>query len=134
MAKSVNQMSVAELEKALSARRERIDSLMADRDQILRELDKVEGKIRDLGGSFSGRRAQGRRGPRAKNEKPLWGYVEDILGRSKRGVTIEELEKKVLASGYKTNSNNFRNVIYQCLYHAEEVSHDSSTGRYILKS
>ncbi|MCA9073755.1 MAG: hypothetical protein KDA93_01890 [Planctomycetaceae bacterium] len=133
MAKAVSQMSVAELEKALSAKREKVDALLTERDQILRELDKVEGKIRDLGGNLSGRRAQGRRGPRAKNEKPLWGYVEDILGRSKRGVTIEELEKKVLASGYKTNSNNFRNVIYQCLYHAEQVSHDSSTGRYVLE-
>ena len=134
MAKPVSQMSVTELEKALSAKREKIDVLMAERDQVLKELDKVESKIRDLGGSLSGRRAQGRRGPRAKNDKPLWGYVEDILGRSKRGVTIEELEKKVLASGYKTNSNNFRNVIYQCLYHSEQVTHDSSTGRYVLES
>ncbi len=134
MAKSISQMSVVELEKALSTKRDKINDYMSERDQILKELDRVEGKIRDLGGKVAGRKAQGRRGPRAKNEKPLWGYVEDILGRTKKGFTIEELEKRVLASGYKTKSNNFRNVIYQCLYHAEQVSHDSETGRYVLDS
>lgn len=134
MTKPISQMSLAELEKALAAKREKIDEYMSERDQLLKNLSRVESKILDLGGSLSGRKVQGRRGPRVKNEKPLWGYVEDILGRSKRGLTIDELEQKILASGYKTNSSNFRNVIYQCLYHAEQVSHDSTTGRYILKS
>ena len=134
MAKSVNQMSVSELEKVLAFKREKLDDLMSERDQVLKELDRIDGKIRDLGGKVSARKSQGRRGPKAKNEKPLWGYVEDLLGRSKRGMTIEELEKKILASGYNTKSNNFRNVIYQCLYHAEQVTHDSSTGRYIINS
>jgi len=65
---------------------------------------------------------------------PLWGHVENILGRTKRGFTIDELEKKILASGYKTNSNNFKNVVYQCLYHSEDVSLNGETGRYVLKS
>ncbi len=134
MAKSVNQMSVGELEKALAVKRDKLDELMSERDQVLKDLDRIDGKIRDVGGKVSAKRAQGRRGPKAKNEKPLWGYVEDILGRTKKGLTIEELEQKVLASGYMTKSNNFRNVIYQCLYHAEEVTHDSSTGRYVIKS
>ncbi|MCA9111870.1 MAG: hypothetical protein R3B91_22920 [Planctomycetaceae bacterium] len=134
MAKPISQMSVAELEKALAAKRDKIDEYLGERDQLLKSLDRVESKIRDLGGSVTGRRVQGRRGPRVKNEKPLWGYVSDILGRTKKGLTIEELEEKILSSGYKTNSSNFRNVIYQCLYHAEQVSHDSSTGRYVMKS
>ncbi len=134
MAKSVNQMSVSELEKALAVKRDKLGELMGERDQVLKELDRIDGKIRDMGGKVSAKRAQGRRGPKAKNDKPLWGYVEEILGRSKRGFTIEELEQKVLDSGYKTKSNNFRNVIYQCLYHAEQVTHDSSTGRYVLES
>jgi len=134
MSKSVKQMSVAELEKALSAKRDKLEVLASEREELLKELGRVDGKIRDLGGKVSGRVSTGRRGPRAKNEKPLWGHVEDILGRTKRGFTVDELEQKIRASGYKTKSKNFKNVIYQCLYHSEDVSHDSATGRYVLKS
>ncbi len=58
----------------------------------------------------------------------------EILGRTKKGLTLAELGQKVLDAGYKSSSSNFRNVLYQCVYNTKDVYHDESTGTYKLKS
>ncbi len=49
-------------------------------------------------------------------QKPLNGVVLGILKDNKNGFTISELQKEVLATGYKSSSANFKSVLYQCLY------------------
>ncbi len=136
MPKNVSEMSVADLEKALLSKRSKLEDLSNQRDRLRKQLETVEGKIRTLGGTPAtpGKRRGGRRGKRVKNAKPLTAYVEEILGRTKKGFTVDEVMQKVLDSGYKTKSKNFRNVVYQCLYHAENIVQDEKTGRYQLTS
>ncbi len=137
MAKSVTEMSLAELEKALSSRKSKLEKLQTQRKQLLKQLAGIDSKIRGIAGSEAVEKAPGVkvvRKRRPKNKQPLKAYVLDILGRSKKGLTLDEVHTKVLASGYKTKSDNFKNVVYQCLYHAKDISQDSETGRYQLKS
>ena len=137
MAKSVNEMSVVALEKALSTKKARLDKLLAQRIQLQKQLDGVERKIRDVGGDGAveeTKRSRRVRKLRPRNKQPLAAYVREILGRTKKGLTIDEVHAKVLDSGYKTKSENFKNVIYQCLYHAEDITQDADTGRYQLKT
>jgi len=136
MPKTVSDMSVADLEKALQSKRGKLDDLSNQRDRLRKQLESVEGKIQTLGGTPAdpGKQKGGRRGKRVKNAMPLSGYVEEVLGRTKKGFTVDEVEQKVLEAGYKTNSKNFRNVVYQCLYHAENIVQDEKSGRHQLMS
>ncbi len=136
MPKNVSEMSVAALEKALLTKRSKLEDLSSQRDRLRKQLETVEGKIQTLGGTPAapGKLRGGRRGKRVKNDMPLSGYVEDILGRTKKGFTVDEVVQKVLEAGYKTKSKSFRNVVYQCLYHAENIVQDEKTGRYQLTS
>jgi len=136
MAKNVNEMSVADLEKALLSKRSKLEDLSSQRERLRKQLETVEGKIQTLGGTpgTPAKRGGGRQGKRVKNAKPLSGYIEEILGRTKKGFTVDEVEQKVLEAGYKTKSKNFRNVVYQCLYHAENIAQDEKTGRHLLNS
>lgn len=133
MAKVSNQMSVAELERLLENRKTQLNRLTKERDKLQKDLQRVEEKISSLeGGRGMGRRVGGT--VRPKNKKSLHEVVTEILGRSKKGFPLGKLHDKVLESGYKTNSNNFKNVLYQCLYNSDDIQHDNKTGNYYLKN
>ncbi len=143
MAKASN-MSLAELETMLKEQKSRLDTLKKKQGTLQKELDGVNQEIALLEGK-SGRR-RGRpasaaksgttrkvRRRRAKNEKPLKAYVTDVLNSSKKGLTLQEVSDKVQEAGYKSKSKSFKNVLYQCLYHNKEFTHDSDAGIYKLK-
>lgn len=121
-------LSVAQLERMLNAKKSEIDSLTRERERLSQQLHEVDEKIRALTGRRGGGAVPGRERP--KNDMSLHDTIVDILGRYKRGLPLAELVEKVLESGYKTNSGNFRNVAYQCLYNATDIQHDAETGRY----
>lgn len=129
------EMTVAQLERALENKRSRLSELTTKREKLQKQLAKTESEIASLAGRGV---AEGtgvrRRRRRPKNAKSLRAYVLEILGRSKKGLTIAELDDRVQATGYKSKSRNFRNVLYQCLYNSEEIGQDKETGRYVLKS
>lgn len=129
------EMTVAQLERALENKRSRLTELTAKREKLQKQLAKTDSEIASLAGRGA---AEGtgvrRRRRRPKNAKSLRAYVLEILGRSKKGLTIAELDDKVQATGYKSKSRNFRNVLYQCLYNSDEIGQDKETGRYVLKS
>ena len=122
----MSDLSVSEIQVLLSKKQRRLQTLETRREKLVASLRRIEQEIAAIKG-------RGVSGPRPKNEKPLLDYVTDILGRNKSGLTLAELEKKVLAAGYKTNSGNFSNVIYQGIYHCDDVIHDPEVGRYRRK-
>jgi hypothetical protein len=69
---------------------------------------------------------------RAKNERSLKEVVTELLGKNKQGLTLHDLAEKVLATGYKTTSTNFKNTLYQTLYHHDGIRLDKETGLYSL--
>lgn len=135
MARVVEEMSVAELERALNNRKTLLERAIQKRDHLKSQLDAVDNDIAVLEGR---RPAPGSFGPRhpaplrAKNAKSLHQVVTDVLTENKKGLPLAGLHNAVLETGYKTHSKNFKNVLYQCLYNAKEFEHDPGTGRYRL--
>ena len=133
MSRTAAELSVAELEKILQSRKSRIETLRKKRERLRNELLGVENEIRELegrnpGGSSAVMRERFRNRP--KNEKSLRTHVLDILGQHPGGLTLADLAAAILEQGYKTNSTNFKNVLYQCLYNSDRVKHDPTDGVY----
>lgn len=134
MAADLSSMSIAELEALINNRKSKVSSLHVRRNQLVKQLAALDAEIaaaEGKSGATRGRpahyaRAKGaakRRGPvqRAQNPKSLKAYVEDALAGNKKGMTIGEIQAAVLKNGYTTNSANFKNTLYQCLYHNEKT-------------
>lgn len=128
-------ISVAELERILLTRKQQLDELQQRRTTLLAELGRVDEELARLKGERNALNPSGAaRPPRPTNAKSLREYVLEILGGTKRGLSLSDLSDIVLSAGYRTESSNFRNVLYQCLYNTKDVYHDESTGTYRLKS
>lgn len=57
----------------------------------------------------------------------------EILEKEKSGLLLDELASKMLASGYKSKSDNFKTVLYQTLYAMKkkgEVKYDDKERLY----
>lgn len=128
-------ISVAELERILLSRKRQLDDLLQRKATLQAELARVDDEIAQMQGPrHSVSTTVSSRGSKPVNTKSLREYVLEILGKSKRGMSLSDLSTKVLAAGYRTESGNFRNVLYQCLYNTKDVYHDDATGTYRLKS
>lgn len=128
-------ISVAELERILLSRKQQLDELQQRRASLVAELGRVDEELAQIQGARKSTVTPGAtRAPKPVNAKSLREYVVEILGRSKRGMSLSHLSEKVLAAGYHTESSNFRNVLYQCLYNTKDVYHDEESGTYRLKS
>lgn len=127
-------ISVAELEKLLLLRKQQLDELLARKAQLQAALIEVDREIAQMQGAKSQTAYSASARGKVANDKSLREYVVEILGKAKRGMSLSDLSTKVLSAGYRTESNNFRNVLYQCLYNTKDVYHDEKTGTYRLRS
>ena len=129
-------LSLADLERLLDSRKTQLEGLLRKKDRLASDLSNVEGEISSLEGRSSGRgvvrRTRAGTGKRPKNAKSLSDTVVDILTKNKKGFSLADLADRVLTTGYKTNSSDFKNVLYQCLYNSKNVAHDEKTGTYKL--
>jgi septal ring factor EnvC (AmiA/AmiB activator) len=142
---NASNMSLAELEAMLKDQKKRLEELKKKQAALQKDLDGVTQEIAVLEGKGKGSGRRGRpagststgkktvRRRRAKNAKPLKGYVRDALAGSKKGLTLQEVLDSVKKAGYKSKSKNFKNVLYQCLYHTKEFVLDSKKGTYSVK-
>ena len=149
MAANPGKLSIAQLEALISKSKSKLSTLYKKRDQLKKQLIALEGEISEAEGSAGmaprggaaapvGRRyaptpQPGTKVQRAQNDKSLKTYVEEALAANKKGLTILEIMAAVLNNGYTTNSSNFKNTLYQCLYHNEKTFVlDKSTKCYKL--
>lgn len=133
MARAASDFSLAELERILDERKSQAHELGKRRDQLNKELAKIEAELQGIVGTKrKGARKGVRSGKRVKNERSLREVLFDILAKAKKGCTLADLEVKVPEAGYKSSSKNFSNMIYQCLYNSEGISKDPETGCYHL--
>ena len=131
MARNASNFSLSDLERILDERKSQAQELGKRRDQLTKELAKIELELQGIiGTKRKGARKGARRGKRLKNERSLREIIFDLLGKSKKGITLADLELKVLEAGYKSSSKNFSNMIYQCLYNSQGVVQDPETGCY----
>ena len=134
--KTAKDLTVTELQRLLNSRKSELDTLLKQKQRLTADLSKVEGRISALVGK-GGRFPVGRNqmGPikRPKNAKSLHDTVIELLNKNKKGFPLAKLADKVLETGYRTHSSDFKNVLYQCLYNSKRIAHDSKTGHYRLK-
>ncbi len=138
-------LTVAQLEKLLHAKKSQLEDLAVKRDKLKADLDTVNKEIAGLGGEADegaprrgrpkgsvNKKKAGRKGRRPKNAMSLRKVVVAELTAAKKGLTVEELMAKVLEAGYKSKSEKFRNVVYQCLFNGEQFQKDGESGRWVL--
>lgn len=124
-----NEMTLAELNRLLKSKESQIDRLQKKRQRCLDQINEIDQQIADISGGLVGTHATGNR---PRNSKSLHATVVDILKKYKKGLSLSDLADKVAGTGYKSTSKNFKNVLYQCLYNAKDISHDHQTRRYVI--
>lgn len=126
------ELTVAELERMLTKRRQELTSLIGQRDKLQKELDVISRRITELqgGSDFTPSRSPAYNSGRGRNPVSLRHTVISILTQYPPGYALSDLSDKIIETGYKTSSKNFRNVLYQCLYNTPQIYHDSKTGTY----
>lgn len=150
MAADLGNLSIAQLQAMIDSQKSKLNTLYAKRDQLASQLAAVNKDIAAAegngGGAVSTRgrpahfakatavaKRRGAAVQRAQNDKSLKTYVEEVLAANKKGLSIAEIQDAVLKSGYTTNSANFKNTLYQCLYHNEKsFALDKKTKSYKL--
>ena len=120
-------LSLADLQSILESRRSELNRLRKQRTKIQRDLDALDrqiGKIEGAGG--------GRRGSRVRNPKSLNDTLEDVLRSHGKPMKVGDIVDAVKATGYRSNSANFRGIVNQTLIKDKRFG-ASERGTYQLK-
>lgn len=140
MARS-DSLSVAELEQMLDARRAELSELESRRNTLAAELEECDARIGQLTGARGrrGRKVSRRRpgGGRGRKQPALKSVIVEVLQKSKKPLSVDEVVDRVLATGYKSNSDDFRKVAYLNLFHLKtsgDIKHDPETKQYSAAS
>jgi hypothetical protein len=131
MPRIANRFTISQLENMLSSKRNRLDSLAHERSQLQKQLDALDTKIRSLGGGRMGGGVNA--GGRARNEKSLVESIEAVLAKSGKPTSVGDILDGVQASGYRSNSANFRGIINQTLIKERKRFSNAGRGLYALK-
>lgn len=133
MARPSTTLSISELERIIHVRQKELGKLEKRRAKFQKELNKVDAQIRSLAGN--GKVTGGTRGggTRVRNEVSLSEAVYQVLSSASAPMTIGEIADKVLASGYRSNSESFRTVVNVTLIKDKRFS-KAGRGLYQLKS
>ena len=131
MPRIANRFTISQLENMLSSKRTQLDALGRERNQLQKQLDALDAKIRSLGGGRGGMAVT--TGGRARNSKSLIESIEEVLGKSSKPVSVGDILDGVQASGYRSNSANFRGIINQTLIKERKRFANAGRGLYALK-
>ncbi len=105
-------LNIAQLEEILNARKSELTRLEKKRRELQKELEEVDREIGKIGGGpGNARRPNGR----AQNDKSLPQTLVEVLRNAGRPMKVREIADAVLATGYRSNSDNFRAIINQTL-------------------
>ena len=130
---SLRELSVPSLERLLTKKRSQLVRLARRRTRLQNQLAKVERQIGQIGGQNGESKVTRKVRRRPRNAKPLNDVVFEILKKNKAGLPLEQLKSKILATGYKSHSADFKNVVYQCLYNnRKKIVRDEKSGLYRL--
>jgi hypothetical protein len=130
----LSKYSPAAIERYLTTTRTKeIDKLNKKKQKLQKEIAEVEAQISRFGGSSSKSRAGRPRGTRARNAKPLADVIAEVLGKNSKAMKVSEIAEAVLATGYNTNSPNFRSIVNQTLIKDRKRFDQAERSYYQLK-
>jgi hypothetical protein len=119
-------LSISQLEDILERRRSSLTKLERKRAKLVKQLDALDSEIGSLGGSTKGR------GGRVKSAKSLVQTMVDVLSSKGGPMKVADITDAVKATGYKTNSDNFRGIVNQTLIKEKQFV-SPARGTYQLK-
>jgi hypothetical protein len=129
--------SIVQLEQLLAGRRSALQKLERKRNKVARQLDAIDAQIRELGGPVRGGRngAAGRvgGGGRVRNAKSLNDTIESVLAKHGKPMRVGDIADAVKATGYRSNSANFRSIVNQTLIKDKRFT-AADRGLYQLKA
>ncbi len=114
--------------KAAQTRMTEIDSQI---ESLGSERDALRSQLRELGEKTGRGRAAGNTGTRARNDVTLDVAVANVLIGSKSAMSPTEISDAVTASGYTSNSPNFRGMVSQSINRLSKIKH---SGRNVISS
>ena len=130
--------TISQLENMLLTRRSHVDSLGRERARILKQLHAVDEKIKKLGGDVRGAGTRGNRtlsltaGGRARNPKSLVATLADVL-KGGAAMSVGDIVAAIEATGYQSNSVNFRAIVNQTLIKERKRFGNTGRGMYAIK-
>ena len=124
--------NIVQLERILHDRKSELSKLERQREELRRKLDGLDRQIIRLGGSMRGSRARGGIGGRARNERSLIETIEGVMRDQGKPMRVGEILDAVGATGYRSNSANFRGIINQTLIKERKRFSQADRGVYAL--
>jgi hypothetical protein len=125
-------LSINDLEQMLNRSRTQLNKLMRKRSRLQDQIDGLDRKIERLGGNGSAGVSGGRGRVRARNSVSLPDAIAKVLEGSGKPTPVGEIVNAVRASGYRSNSPNFRAIVNQALIKDKRFA-SSGRGLYQLK-
>jgi hypothetical protein len=126
-------LSLAALEKMMNSRRKDVARLTRKRDKIQKKLDAIDAQIAAVSGGAAGRMGGGGgRGSRARNDASLQDVIHQVLSKGGGPMSVGDILAKVEATGYRSNSANFRGIVNQTLIKDKRFT-SAARGVYQLK-
>ena len=130
---SVGQLSLSELKREIDRR---VEKLQEERSTLRDRLEKIEHELQEIGvldGAGTdpsvAPKPRGRRGPRPSNERPLKAVVADVLAEGP--LPLAEIADRALATGYQTNSTDFRRTVSTTLHNNPQFSREN--GNWVCR-
>ncbi|MBL4886107.1 MAG: hypothetical protein JKY95_16435 [Planctomycetaceae bacterium] len=121
----LDNLSVAEIQQMLKKQQGRVQQLQKKRAKLAEDITNIDAEIAELTGQGTG--------VRFKNKYSNEDAICNVLSKYKKGLPLAELADAVLKSGHQTTSNNFKNIVYQCIHKSPRVTRDVKTKRYQLQ-
>ena len=128
--------NIAQLERILTDRRAELSKLERQRMELQRKLDGLDRQIVKTSGGIRGLRGRiggGGGGGRARNPRSLVETLEEVMRNSGKPMRVGEIMDAVSATGYRSNSANFRGIINQTLIKERKRFAQAARGTYELK-
>jgi hypothetical protein len=102
-------LSLAALQSILESRREEVSKLKKQRAELQRKVDLLDRQIERIEGD--GRGGNGR----VRNTRSLNDTLEEVLRGGGKAMKVGDIVDAVKATGYRSNSANFRGIVNQTL-------------------
>ena len=125
--------NIAQLERILDERRTEVSKLERQRAELQRKLEGLDRQIIKLNGGIRGMRGRMSGGGRARNERSLVETIEEVMRGKGKAMRVGEIVDAVTATGYRSNSANFRGIVNQTLIKERKRFGQADRGLYELK-
>lgn len=123
-------MTIGDLKRALAQRQKQLAKLTKQREKIAKELRGIDAEIAKISGGDVA--VGGGRGTRARNDRPLPVYMEEVMAKNGKPMRVGEIVDAVKAAGYKTTSPAFKNIVNQQLIKERKRFTAVERGLYAL--